>query len=400
MIPGQHRASLALAVVPLLAGALVALLLGFLFREMTHDFMQHDADAAYFFEAASTGDFSFSLDETNENVLPILLYSWIYDTVSQLGISPTPIWGILLNAVLVFASQLLTLMFARKVFGYDEGRLNRLAVLLSVNGLLMMFAGIHMRDAFLLFITTVSMLAFIPRASSALNVRLLQFLLLLLLMSMAYLCRKEGFVVPFMIYVVSLAMAMKRGNATSTKVVVFGFAISLIGLAVVMGVLDLALDNYNNYRRMTQEQANEGSLAYHLIYEQPFPLSAINSATLVLFVKFPFWRECLFDSYAFFVSVGALQMLFVAPAFIALVAHAFVNKVSSEVGYLLLVQLGLLLMVAMTSSQVRHFAVGYPFLLLLFHMRAQILGPSSPYVRLQHGIFAVAVVLNVVAGLR
>jgi hypothetical protein len=184
------------------------------------------------------------------------------------------------------------------------------------------------------------------------------------------------------------------------RILLVGAVVGVATAVAVSGVLDLAVDNYNAYKLLSQEESKETSLAYFLLYDLPFPISAFASAALVLFIKIPFWRGMLFDSYNFFTSMAALQMLFIAPAFIGIAVRSLLYKVGSDVRYLVLVLLLLLFMTAMTSSQVRHFAIGYPFLILLYHMRRKIIGTEGLYVWAQHFIFGVVVVLSIAVEFR
>jgi hypothetical protein len=259
----------------------------------------------------------------------------------------------------------------------------------------MMFAGIHMRDAFLLMTTTISIILFRPQAEPTLGVALIHFVALIVLMCIAFLCRREGFVVPMVVYLVALGMRIMERDRILLKALA---AVAVIGgavVAVASGLLDLAIDNYTAYQLLSQEESSDSSLAYYFLYKLPFPLSTISSAVLLLFIKLPFWRGMLFDSYNFFMSIAALQMLFIAPAIIAIFFRSFFHKVGSDVRYLVLVLLSLLLMVAITSNQVRHFAIGYPFLILLYHYRQQIIGTRGPYVWAQRVILCMAVLASI-----
>ena len=111
--PGPQRLA---PLVPLLLGVVVGITIGYLFRTMIWDYMQHGSDAAYFFEAASTGDYDFSLDESllfTENQVPLILYGEIYALMSSLGFDADPLGGILSNTALVLTALALLLHYAR-----------------------------------------------------------------------------------------------------------------------------------------------------------------------------------------------------------------------------------------------------------------------------------------------
>lgn len=398
----HRRIPLGLIVAIIFGGTSVAMFLGWIFRTTSYDYMQHDSDAAYFFETANTGNSDFKLDVSlveEENSLPIMLYSSVYRVISHLGGQPDPFWGIVLNALLVVSSHLIVIIFAHRIFGFSSKRLVFFALLLASNGVLMMFAGIHMRDAFLLVTTTISIVLFRPRAASIVGSRVWRFVALISLMFIAFLCRKEGFIVPLMVYLIACSMKLYR-RGRLLKFLFVGVALGFTVAAVGSGLFDLAIDNYNAYKLLSQAESKDSSLAYYLLYELPFPVSTIASAVLLLFIKIPFWRGMFFDSYSFFISLAAIQMLFITPAIIPIVWRSIFHNVSSDVRYLVFVLLGLLFMVAITSNQVRHFAICYPFLILLYKYRQEIIGARGPYVLAQYFIFGVAVFISIVVEFR
>jgi hypothetical protein len=373
----------AIALIQLLVGAAIAVLIGYAYRSTGHDFMQYESDAAYFYDAASGQTPEYRFDESlllNENTLPILVWSRIYLLVDSLGGTPDPIWGILVNAALVLVAQFMTIICAQRQFGFGGREIIGLGFMLASNGLLMMFAGIHMRDSFLLLTTVMSVIAFYPlHKGSAAACEWVKLACLAVLMIIAFLCRTEGIVVPFMIY---LASTWVRHGARSPwlRVSMVLTAAGIVLLLVWLDSFSLIVRNYQGYRALAQEESGDSSLAYSLLYNLPFPLSTVASSALLLFVKIPFWRGALADSYALYVSMAAIQMLFVAPTFIALSCYMLFNKADDGTRYLVLTVIALVLMTALTSAQVRHVAVMYPFLLLLYTMRNRIMiGPGRAY---------------------
>jgi hypothetical protein len=276
-----------------------------------------------------------------------------------------------------------------------------MALLMSLNGVLMMFAGIHMRDAFLMLLAVLAVLAFHPPDGDQTFGRLARKLpMLFLLMALSFLCRKESFVIPMIAFSVSAAFAL-RASRLSTRLALGVVAAIVIAGLLSLDIVTLIVENYEAYQLLSAEE-DQGGLAYALLYGLPFPISTIASATLVLFVKFPFWRSMLTGSYAFYVSVGALQMLFVAPAFLALFVYWVLNKVERRYTYLMGVVLVVLFITAITSSQVRHFAIVYPFLFLLVCARNRIMEAHrrSLYRLLQYSLFAGAVLVSALVGMR
>jgi hypothetical protein len=360
----------------LILGAIVAVTIGYVFRVTIYDSMQQDSDAAYFFNLASSGDYDFPLDESllvTENQLPIAAYGAVYNSLSNLGIDADPFWGILLNALLVVTSQMIAVHYARHRFGFSHTMLVKLSLLIAFNGLMMMFAGIHMRDAFLLCTATISVAVFHPQPGrGSWGRRLRRFIWLLVLMAVSFLCRKEGFAVPLLVYLISI-LAPLDFSARSVQVKLLMVAAVLSAFVLRFDVIGLITDNYAAYKLLSQDESASSSLAYSLLYDLPFPFSTLAAGILLLFIKIPFWRAGLYDSYSFYMSIAALQMLFIAPAFIGLLGYALLHKVDSRYRYLMLVLVSMLFVTAITSNQARHFAIVYPMLMIIYLSRREII---------------------------
>jgi uncharacterized membrane protein (Fun14 family) len=389
----------------LIVGAIVAMAIGYAFRITIHDYMQQDSDAAYFFITASTGDYDFSLDESlllTENQLPVIAYGAIYELLADIGINADPFWGILLNALLVVTSQLIAVLYARTRFGFSNPKLIRLSLLISFNGLMMMFAGIHMRDAFLLLTATVSVVVFHPPPGpSSFRRRTARFAWLALLMVSSFLCRKEGFAVPLLIYLLS-SIAPLDFRSGSVRLRLLLVVAAFVGFVLWLDVINQIVDNYNAYKLLSQDESATSSLAYSLLYELPFPFSTLAASVLLLFIKMPFWRAGLYDSYSFYMSVAAFQMLFVAPVFVGLLGYALLNRIDCRFRYLMLILVSMLFVTAVTSNQVRHFAIVYPALMIVYMSRKDILPAATQrrYANFAYSLSGAVILLSLATGAR
>jgi hypothetical protein len=188
---------------------------------------------------------------------------------------------------------------------------------------------------------------------------------------------------------------MDMSKNSSKLLMVAGFLLIAI-LFYVTNAAMFVVDNYTAYKLLSLEESGESSLAATLIYKLPVPVSTIMASVLLLIVKVPFYSGTFLDSYNFFMSVSALEMLWVAPAFIAIFWFSVFNRVDAGYKYLLRVVLAMLLVTALTSAQVRHFAVVYPFLLLLFVSRNKIImgRRRSHYRALQYAFFSLVIILT------
>jgi hypothetical protein len=358
--------------------------------------MQHGSDAAYFFEAASTGDYDFSLDESllfTENQAPLIVYGGIYALMSSLGLDANPFGGILLNAALVIASLALALHYARTHFGFGPARQFKLAGLLSFNGLVMMFAGIHMRDAFLLFLTTAAMVAFHPAPwQISLRRHVARIGILIVLAALSFLSRIESFVVPILLYVLAIASALDF-RRTGVRLLMLAGLAAIATYIIRYDVIQLVNDNAEAYKLLSQEESSGSSLAYYLLYDLPVPFSTLAGMVLLLFIKIPFWRGALYDSYSFYVSLAAFQMMFVAPTVIGLGWFAMKGGLELRHRYLFFILFASVAIVALTSNQVRHIATAYPALMILYLCRDEIVPRASQTRVRRYSLFVTALVI-------
>lgn len=391
--PGSRRLA---PLVPILLGIIVAMTIGYLFRTTIWDFMQHESDAAYFFETASTGDYDFALDETllfTENQLPLTLYGGIYALMSSLGLDANPFGGILVNAALVTAALALALHYARTRFGFGPYRQLKLAGLLSFNGLIMMFAGIHMRDAFLLFMTTAAVVAFHPSPGrTSLPRHAARIGILVVLAVLSFLSRKESFAVPILIYLLAVASTLDF-RRTGVRVVLLACAAVIATVVVRLNIVQLVTDNAEAYKLLSQDESSSSSLAYYLLYDLPAPLSTLAGMVLLLFIRMPFWRVALNDSYSFYVSLAAFQMLFIAPTVIGLCWFAMKRRLELRLRYLFFILVAMAVIVTLTSNQVRHFATVYPALMIVYLCRDEIVPRASQRGFRQFSLFVTALVI-------
>ncbi len=377
--PGPRRL---VPLLPVLLGVVVAMTIGYVFRSTIWDYMQHGSDAAYFFETASTGDYDFSLDESllfAENQIPLILYGSVYALMSSLGLDANPFGGIFVNAAMMIAAIALALHYARTRFGFGPRRQLKLAGLLSFNGLIMMFVGIHMRDAFLFFLTTAAVVAFHPSPGrTPLPRHAARFCMLVLLAVLSFLSRKESFAVPILVYILAFVSTLDFRRA-GIRLALLACAAAVATVIVRFNAIELVTDNAEAYKLLSQEESSGSSLAYYLLYDLPPPFSTLAGMVLLLFIKVPFWRGALYDSYSFYMSLAALQMLFIAPTVIGLGWFALRNRVELRHRYLFFILAAMAFIVTLTSNQVRHFATVYSALMIVYLCRDEIV----PWARLR-----------------
>jgi len=353
-------------------GAAFAVMVGTMFRWWTRDTMQFESDAAYFFDVSSSYFVSHDDYVGGENAGPIVVWAHIYRFLEGMGVRADPLWGILLNAVLIVAAMSLFFRYAIANFDLDIRKQRLLALLMGSNGLMMMFAGIHLRDCFLVTFTTIAVTVFgKPVKQWNLQTIAWQLSLLAALVVLSYFCRVEAFIVPVIIYLISIYAFNFSDLDLRFKAifVLVGAGLLYIAFTRIIDVGEYYTSyverNYDAYRELSEDETGASSLALYLLYRLPVYITTVAASLQVLFVKFPVWREMWRGSYDFYMTLTAVQMLFVAPRAIGMCLSSVYRKVPNIVTFHVLAVVLMLVFVALTSIQVRHFAVVYPSLLLL-----------------------------------
>lgn len=351
--------------------AIVSILIGAYFRSAGYDRMQTDSDAAYFFDITSSF-FMLHVDPGNENIGPIYLWATLYRVLNQIGIKPDPLWGILINAAMVVAALHIFFRYACRLYALTATETKWLALLLGSNGVLMMSAGLHLRDSFLILLTTLTVVLYgRPLNQWPIHFPASRLLAVAVLAYLSYLCRVEGFIVPILVAMVATyAFGMRQLDAKFRLVgLVFGGGALLFAYTQIPDLRETYFTyverNFESYRGLTENESDASSISVYLLYQLPPYLSVVFSSIQMLFIKVPAWREIGRGSYDLYMSLAAIQMLVVAPLAMSTMLASIYRKYSNGVSFHVLATLVLLLVVSLTSIQVRHFAVVYPSLMLL-----------------------------------
>lgn len=351
--------------------AVVSIGIGAYFRWAIYDTMQTEADAGYFFHVTSSF-FTLWADPGSENMGPIYVWATLYLALEQVGIQPDPLWGILINSGLVVAALHLFYRYAWRFYALTANQAKWLALLMGSNGVMMMSAGIHMRDAFLIFLTTVAVTLY-GRPFNQWPIRFpgSRVAVLAGLSFLSYICRVESAVVPVMVAMVAIyAFGMRRLDVRIRIIVlVLGGSALLFVFTLLIDFNTLYTDfvsrNYDSYRELSESETDTGSAALYLLYQLPGYISVVVGSLQMLFIKIPAWANIWRGSYDFYMALAAIQMLVVAPLAISTMLASIYRRYSDQVMFHVLATVALLAMVSLTSIQVRHFAVLYPSLMLL-----------------------------------
>ncbi len=383
-----------------MTGAALAILIGGLFRMRGHDFMQLESDAQYFYENTSETYSILSvmqMTSDDEYHLPLFAYSLLYSITSSVGLGNNRAWGILLNAVLVILANLTTLIYASRIYPKSFSRLNPAACALAFNGGLMLFSGIHLRDAFSLFITTVSVIINHPGKYTLVQSSLVRIVCTIILTLFSFLTRTESIIIPPLVFIIGIALKIfKIKTKLSLIEVLCSCAFFLAAIYYISELNQMAANNFEQYRQLSNSESLSKSRAFSLLYELPNAVTFVTAGAITLFGKVPIFSGAFYDAYSFFLSINAAQMLFIGSTYIGLMVLAISNKLSANDYYIYIITAVILTLVGQTSCQVRHFMVVYPFIIVLYIARGEIVGQRIKIFYISRSVLIFLIVLNLI----
>lgn len=296
-----------------------------------------------------------------------------YDLFYLAGFSKLPYIGVTINTIFVSLSGLFSLKMVKLLYPSDPKRYFRFLILFSSCGLFMLFASLHLRDAFVLFFVTLQSYGWIRfiRYKNSSNFFLLFFITVICSYTLFWL-RAEFTALGFGFLAAFLGSFILT-NQLSRISQLFLYSLSaFIGITVVILLLNYTsvisdlVDSSINYSKVGAE-ASGGSLGYELIISQPLPIRIFLSSIFLFILPVPFWSGMEENSiYYLFKSLNAVYFYFIIP----LIVLSFINFLSfkglrnTENYFLLFCILGFTTVVAFTSVESRHIGSFIPLFLL------------------------------------
>lgn len=124
------------------------------YAELVTGTLQNASDSGTFFEFSKDGLTGETLDDLRLTINApgaVLIWQTLYSLIIRLRMPPGPWAGVILNAAVVGWSAVMIVATARAVFGSDDWRLRRVAMLCGSCGMFWLFGGVFVRDCFALF---------------------------------------------------------------------------------------------------------------------------------------------------------------------------------------------------------------------------------------------------------
>jgi hypothetical protein len=346
------------------------------------------SDAATFHAMASGLASGLSLDQiSTEGALAVVVWRAVYDGFSQLGFDKARYIGIGVNILAVALSGVVGVKMVRNLYGDDTYRFNRLTWLVSTSGLFWLFAGLHLRDAFVLL--TVSVLTYAwqrylasPTGASRLLVAVawsaLSFIYL------GYLRREFAFVPVAMAVAAAASVFTARANP-GRRVFVGTLAICAASLSGILiwqfsGALQTAISGgAESYAAHMNASSVSSSLGLRLIVNQPAAIRIVLGGLYLFAFPIPVWTGFqLHSAYHLFISINTVGFYFLTPLLLLAMREPLRDhrQRRPEVLFLVYLTVGFTAAIALTSLEIRHLGA--------FLMAALVLG-TVPDLRSRSG---------------
>ena len=300
---------------------------GYIYYQLPGTFQN---DVVHFYSNATSAVSGLSIvDIQSFTEGPLALYLWgnLYDFVQSLGFQKDYSIGLVFNAYLLSLTSVFTMKIGKVIYGNDNQRLSRILLLFQLCGIFYLFSSLHLRDIFVLLVSTVFaysfLLSFLPGNFLRRIFIFLSFFPFFLFAF--YYLRVENIFLP-LLYFSSLCISFvwcKRPNPTRFSL----RSLSIIGLAIITLLIlgSLFFDfisfaitslssNSQEYTRVGQEFSSSGSLGDSVILSQPTIIQIPLKILSLFFYPIPIWYGFTVPSaYAFFKSLHLLFNLYYLP---------------------------------------------------------------------------------------
>jgi len=350
----------------------VAASIASLYRNYAGD---NQGDALHFYEN-SLLDVSEIEKLTSEHALPMFFFWKVYNIANYIGISQEQYVGVFLNVLLVAFSSVVAIKSARLIYGNDIYRFKQLILLISACGMFWLFAGIMIRDSFLLVL--VGFLTYVwiyflknPRFGFSLFLLIGSSWIGIILFKIT---RLEYQFIPFAMALSGCAALVignnKRNNTSTINLLLFLGLITTVSSLAVFGdyILGMIEHTQGGYYNVTLNEKSQNSLGWSLIVNQSVPVRGVLGSIYLFISPIPFWVGFQLETvYHLFKSFNVIYLYFVVPLIILSLRTLWKKRFYKNpiLLFLLFFIIGITLTIALTSLETRHIGNFYiPFLLL------------------------------------
>ena len=344
------------------------------------DNYQIENDPNNFFELA-TNNISSGLNIDQISTITtgagaVIIWSYVYDFFSILGFNKERYLGILLNIVFVSSTVVIGLKIVKIVFKEDKKRVFRFVLLFSLCGLFWLFASIHLRDASILFVTSLLILYWVkylqdPNFGKTLKIIAITFCSF----PIFALLRFEFVFVPMAMFLAGTAALLMgvQSRSTQFKLIILalfvllpliGYLIHLKGFAA----FETIIQGNSSYTQRADDAADNNSLGTSFVYNQPFFIKLLLSIFYLFVFPIPFWSGFqLQTSYHLFKSLNVIYMYIFTPLLLLAfwkIIRGGGNR-TAAILFLVFITIGFIVTICLTSNETRHLGAFFVPLLVL-----------------------------------
>ena len=278
-------------------------------------------DSGFFLELAKGGYFVnpiFLGSNFYDGIGAVSVWKIFYDIFAIAGFAKLPYIGVTINIILVSLSGLFSLKMVKMIYPNDQSRYYRFIFLYCSCGLLMLFASLHLRDAFVLLVVTFLSFGWVNFIKHKTFIDFLALSLITAISSFAFLYLRAEFVALSLGFALSFSVAYlltKNLSRLNKNVLVLLFCLlGIMLLTLVSNLTSSFSDLFEASIAYSQAAEKSGSLGYEFIISQPLPIRLILGSIILFIMPIPFWSGIELNSiYYLFKSLSAFYFYFFIP---------------------------------------------------------------------------------------
>lgn len=306
----------------------------------------------------------------------VVLWRMVYDVFHSLGLAKERFIGIGVNVWMLSMTAVIGIKMVRIVFGEDDARLRRFIIAFSLSGVLWLCGSIHVRDAAV--IATVTLLTWVwlrfvakPSALSLFWLCVATFASIEAFTSL----RRELVLIPVAM-LIAVPGAYAFGNSSRPGLRALGLIAVVLSLPFVIllawqfqsSVFETLLVNRLQYFEYAAATHDADSLGMRYIVNAPLPLRMTLGSLYLFIFPIPVWSGVEQGTvYGLLNTLQALFMYALTPL-VALSAWRIARREPDRgpaILFLCFVSAALVGSIAMTSLEIRHFAMVVPTLIVV-----------------------------------
>jgi hypothetical protein len=337
------------------------------FRIYLFDYSQNSADAYFFYQRASDLHSKESINELlllTEGSLAVYFWRFIYSLITYFGFENTPFYGIILNNLILSFTAIMGVKTLNVIFNNDMVRAKRFIIYFCCCGIFWLAASVHIRDAFLIFLTTIIFYYAVKQMQRNTTKGKIFFFGIVLSFTIVFpFLRTEFYFIPaFIAFCTFLPSLLLQRRKLIRYIPLILLCASLVIVFSNLDLFDFNLfEVINRARRGYQEEidatAQEGSLGVKLIIDQHPLVRLIFGSVYLQIYPIPFWYGFKTDTiYDFYKSINLFFLWgILASVYVCLKEiNVYTLSIRKALYFSLSIYIFMVFAISMTSLETRH----------------------------------------------